>query len=135
MKNKVDIHSLNGVELAYMGDAVYHQAVRYHLLLLGYKKVNELHEKATTYVSAHAQASALHHLLDIEELTTEELAVTRRGRNAKSGTPPKSADVSTYRHATAFEALLGYLFLQEEYERLNQLCAIAFAQIEQEGKE
>ncbi|TDQ34690.1 Mini-ribonuclease 3 [Aureibacillus halotolerans] len=135
MTKAIDIMSLNGVTLAYMGDAVYDQVVRHHLLELGLEKVNDLHKTATTYVSANAQAFILFRLIENDMLTNEERAVVRRGRNAKSGAPPKSADVQTYRHATGFEALLGYLYLNEENERLKQLCAQAFSFIEQrDGK-
>ncbi|GAB6158615.1 ribonuclease III domain-containing protein [Desulfotomaculum varum] len=109
--------------LAYLGDAVYELAVRRFLIAQGVTKVNRLHREAVKYVRAGAQARALFALED--KLSEQELAVIRRGRNAKSGVPPKGADVVEYRHATALEALLGYLYLQGNGERINEIIGLA----------
>lgn len=116
-----DARQMNSLALAYMGDAIYELYVRRHLLELGKVKPNQLHREATRYVSAKAQASLLYQMIETGFLTEEELAVVKRGRNAKSGTVPKNTDVQTYRHSTAFEALVGLLFLTGEEERLAEI--------------
>lgn len=130
---KIDEKQLNSLALAYMGDAVYEMYVRRHLLQSGKVRPNQLHKEATHYVSAKAQAKTLHAFLKQNLLSDEETAVVRRGRNAKSGTIPKNTDVQTYRYSTAFEALIGYLFLAEEEMRMEELIETAFAFIEEGG--
>ncbi|EDL62622.1 Mini-ribonuclease 3 [Bacillus sp. SG-1] len=117
----IDAKQMNALALAYMGDAVYETYVRQYLLQSGRLKPNHLHRAATGYVSAKAQAAALKRLSDSDLLSEEEKAIVRRGRNAKSGTIPKNTDVQTYRYSTAFEALIGYLFLQSRKDRLEEL--------------
>lgn len=112
---------INALALAYIGDAVIELHVREHLLKSGYVKPNGLHNEAIRYVSAKGQARFLFNLLEQMELTEEEQGVVRRGRNAKSSTVPKNTDVQTYRYGTAFEALIGYLYLMGRNERLSQL--------------
>ncbi|TCN19380.1 Mini-ribonuclease 3 [Mesobacillus foraminis] len=129
----VDEKQLNSLALAYMGDAVFEKYVRLHLLRSGKVKPHKLHKEATNYVSAKAQAKIIHALMDKGDLSEEELAVVRRGRNAKSGTVPKNTDVQTYRYSTAFEALLGYLFLAGREERLQELVDAAFGIVEEGG--
>ena len=106
-QNKVNEKLLNSLALAYMGDAVLETYVRYHLLQNGQVKPNLLHKEATQYVSAKAQSSVLHQMIEEGFFLEEEIAILKRGRNAKSGTVPKNTDVQTYRYSTAFEALLG----------------------------
>lgn len=131
--NDADVKQLNALALAYMGDAVLEQAVREHLIRSGRVKPNTLHNEATRYVSAKAQAYILKTMMEKEWLTEEEEAVMRRGRNAKSGSVPKNTDVLTYRHSTAFEAVLGYLYLRSEQARLSELLKFAIDLID--GKE
>lgn len=126
-----DVDQLNGLALAYMGDAVYEQAVREHLLRSGRVKPNTLHRQATTFVSAKAQAMVLKRLTEEGFLTEEELAVMRRGRNAKSGSVPKNTDVQTYNFSTAFEAVLGWLYLKERQERVDEIVRYAIEIIEE----
>jgi ribonuclease III family protein len=116
-----DIKQLNGTTLAYMGDAVMEQFVREHLIRNGQVKPNKLHVSATKFVSAKAQAGMVVQLLEENFFTEEEVAVIKRGRNANQGTVPKNTDVQTYRHATSFEAIIGYLYLLNEHERLKAL--------------
>ena len=127
-----DVKQLNALALAYMGDAVLEQKVREHLLLAGRVKPNTLHKEATKYVSAKAQAVVVHRMIEEGFLTEEELAVFRRGRNAKSGTVPKNTDVQTYRNSSGFEAVLGYLFLVKQVERANDIIDYAISIIEQQ---
>ena len=128
--NKIDEKQLNSLALAYMGDAVFEIYVRKHLIQYGGVRPNHLHREATHYVSAKAQSQIIHQFLEGEELTEEEIAVVKRGRNAKSGTVPKNTDVQTYRFSTAFEALLGYLFLSGKEERLEEIIVKAFQIVE-----
>ncbi|MCM3164487.1 Mini-ribonuclease 3 [Metabacillus litoralis] len=128
-----DSKLLNSLALAYIGDAVYEIYVRHYLLAKGNIRPNQLHNQAKRFVSAKAQASTIHHFFSLEFLTEEEQAVLRRGRNAKSGTIPKNTDVQTYRYSTAFEALIGHLYLEKEHERLEELIQKSFTFID--GKE
>ncbi len=110
---------LNPLALAYVGDAVYEMYIRQYLLSLANHRPHHLHRQATRFVSAKAQAKALQLWLPL--LTEEEADIVKRGRNAKSGTVPKNADVQEYRHATAFECLIGYLYCKQQFERLRTL--------------
>ena len=125
-----DVKQLNALALAYMGDAVLEQKVREHLLLAGRVKPNTLHKEATKYVSAKAQAFVVHRMMDESFLTEEELAVFRRGRNAKSGTVPKNTDVQTYRNSSGFEAVLGSLYLRQELDRVNEIVNYTIKSVE-----
>lgn len=130
-ENKIDEKQLNSLALAYMGDAVFETYIRHHLIQNGRVKPHLLHKEATWYVSAKAQSMIIHELIDFDSLTEEELAVVRRGRNAKSGSVPKNTDVQTYRYSTAFESLIGYLFLSERKERMEELITISIRLVEE----
>ena len=130
---KNDVDQLNALALAYMGDAVYEQAIREHLLRSGRAKPNILHRQSTTFVSAKAQAMVLKRITEEGFLTEAELAIMRRGRNAKSGSVPKNTDVQTYNFSTAFEAVLGWLYLKEEQARLNEIISYAIEIVEELG--
>lgn len=104
--------------LAYLGDAIYEMIVRTMVCSGKDTKVNELHNKTIRYVKAKAQSEMMNTLLPL--LNEEELSIYKRGRNTKSAVP-KSAEVSEYRRATGFEALLGYLYLQKRYDRIVEL--------------
>lgn len=127
----IDEKQLNSLALAYLGDAVFENYIRYHLIQIGKVRPHQLHREATGYVSAKAQAEIIHQMMGQSLLSEEELAVVRRGRNAKSGTVPKNTDVQTYRYATAFEALIGYLFLAKREPRLEELIEIAIRLVEE----
>jgi ribonuclease-3 family protein len=114
---------LPALVLAYVGDAVYELAVRSHLVGSGMTRVNRLHDEAVKYVHAGAQAKIVRELEGI--LTAEETAVIRRGRNAKSPHTPRSAGVIDYRQSTAFECLIGYLYLKGDTTRLEEILALA----------
>lgn len=128
---KEDVKQLNALALAYMGDAVLEQRVREHLLRMGRVKPNTLHREATKYVSAKAQSMVIYRLLEENYLTEEELAVFKRGRNAKSGTIPKNTDVQTYRNSSGFEAVLGSLYLLGQLDRVNEMINYAITIVEQ----
>lgn len=121
----VPVNLLSPVVLAYIGDAVFEIYIRQRLVAGYSRKPNELHRAATRYVSAAAQARLLQRWQPL--LTEEEADIVRRGRNTKSGQPPKNADPGDYRHATALECLVGYLYYRGEKERLEQLVELAFA--------
>ena len=121
----VPVHLLSPIVLAYVGDAVFEIYVRQTLVAGKSRKPHELHRAATGYVSAAAQAKLLQ--LWTPLLTEEEADIVRRGRNTKSGQPPKNADPADYRHATALECLVGYLYYKGEQERLERLIGMAFS--------
>ncbi|MFT9850430.1 Mini-ribonuclease 3 [Aneurinibacillus sp. REN35] len=123
-----DPRQLNALTLAYMGDAVLEIRVRQHLIAAGEVKPNLLQRASIGYVSAKAQADIVMGIW--ERLTEEEQAVLKRGRNAKSATMPKNAHVSDYRLSTGFEALLGFLYLTEQTERLDEVLSYALDWVE-----
>ena len=112
---------LNGLALAYMGDAVFEVAIRDYLLGTGKTKPNQLHQTATRYVSAKAQAAMIAEMLEVDLLTEEETSYYKRGRNSKINTKAKNTDIQTYLHSTGFEALMGFLYLTKQQERLDTL--------------
>ena len=115
--------SLPALTLAYLGDTVYDLYVRTTLAETLRLPMRALHLEAAKHVCAAGQANAYRRIAD--ELTESEQAAFRRGRNAHSGTVPKHADVRDYRVATGFEALLGYLYLRGEDERIGELMRLA----------
>lgn len=131
-----DHKQLNGLALAYVGDAVYEVYIRDFLVESGQTRPNTLHKMATHYVSAKAQAMLMEKMLAEAVLTEEEELFYRRGRNAKSHTSAKNADITTYRIATGFESLMGYLHLTEQKERLDELVNWCIEKVgeENEGK-
>ena len=120
--NTIDAKQMNPIVLAYIGDVVFSMYIRLRLLPAS-SHVRVLNDLGMKYVSAVCQSLAMERLE--EGLNAEEKQVFHRGRNAKS-TVPKSASVHQYRMATAFEALLGYLFLEEHEERLEELLDASF---------
>jgi ribonuclease-3 family protein len=114
---------MSPIALAYVGDAVFELLVRQHLAARPNHKPDELHRGAVRFVSAKAQRALLEKLQP--HLTEEEAEVVRRGRNAKSGSPPKGADMSDYRHATALECLFGWLYYAGRYGRMAELLRMA----------
>ncbi|WP_305767443.1 Mini-ribonuclease 3 [Candidatus Epulonipiscium viviparus] len=116
--------------LAYIGDAVYEIVVRDYIIKKANAPVNQLHKATKQYVKASGQAKMYHKIKDI--LTAEELAVLKRGRNAKSASSPKNGDIREYRLATGVEALVGFLYLNNEIERLANIMEIGIAEIERE---
>lgn len=114
-----DLRTYSPLTLAYIGDSVYELVIRTLLVSCGNTPVNQLHHKATQMVKASAQAQMIRKLEPL--LTEEERAVYRRGRNAHSPTMAKHATMSDYRHATGFEALIGYLYLGGKETRMLEL--------------
>ncbi len=114
-----DVRAYSPLTLAYIGDAIYDLVIRSVVVERANRSANDLHKKTTRYVKAEAQAKMILALL--EELTLEEEAVYKRGRNAKSYTTAKNASMSDYRKATGFEALMGFLYLTGQMDRLLYL--------------
>ena len=124
--------ALSALGMAHLGDGVYELMVRSWLILHGFGKKNNLHRETVSRVRASYQAQALKRIEGM--LTGEETAVAHRGRNAHVGNIPKNASRSEYSHATALEALFGYLYLNGKRERLNELFeAIMKEEVEQDA--
>ena len=121
-----DLRSYSPLTLAYIGDGVYELIIRTILVKKGNCPVNRLHKKASSLVKAGAQ-SAIMKVIE-GELTPEELSVYRRGRNAHSPTMAKHATMADYRRATGFEALMGYLYLKEDYTRMLTLVRMGIGE-------
>ena len=121
-----DLRSYSPLTLAYIGDGVYELIIRTILVKKGNCPVNRLHKKASSLVKEGAQ-SAIMEVIE-EELTPEELSVYRRGRNAHSPTMAKHATMADYRRATGFEALMGYLYLKEDYTRMLTLVRMGIGE-------
>lgn len=118
-ENKHSARSYSPLALAYIGDGVYEMFIRTHVIAKGNAPVNKLHKASRDLVRASAQAQ-IYHVIEAH-LTEEEAQVLRRGRNAKSVSAPKNADITEYRHATGLEALIGYLYIDGQIERINEL--------------
>ena len=118
--DKIKLITMSPLVLEYLGDTVYESYIREHLIRQNInRKVNNLHKLAIQYSKAKAQATIIHELED--ELTEEEMKIFKRGRNQKSHTAPKNAEIIHYKYATGFEALIGYLYLSEDKERLEYI--------------
>ncbi|WP_349516084.1 Mini-ribonuclease 3 [Leuconostoc suionicum] len=128
--HNLNYKQMNGLSLAYIGDAIYELEVRRHLLSLGLTKVNELQRRSKHYVSAKAHAALFEQMMVTNILTDDELDYFKRGRNAKSHTKAKNTDVITYRISTGVEALFGYLYMSEQHERILELMTWIFEQVE-----
>ena len=116
---KVLDYPYSPLTLAYIGDGIYELVIRSIVVERANRSANDLHKKTTRYVKAPAQSAMIEALLP--ELTEDEEAVYRRGRNAKSYTTAKNASVADYRRATGFEALMGYLYLTGQIDRMLEL--------------
>ena len=120
--NRTELITMSPLVLAYLGDTVFESHIREYLITKNInKKVNDLHKSAVKYVNAKAQATIIHNIEN--QLTEDELRIYKRGRNQKSHTSPKNADIIDYKHATGFEALIGYLYLDKNYERLEYIIS------------
>lgn len=119
---EVDVHSYSPLTLAYIGDSIYDLIIKILVINQGNRQVNKLHKETSMYVQASTQSLMMRAMQ--EELTEEEHAVYKRGRNAKSVSPAKNQSITDYRRATGFEALLGYLYLKKEWKRMLDLVKI-----------
>ena len=126
----VDVQTTSPLILAYIGDCLYDLAVREYVVSNFPGVVNAVNQKKTTFVCAHAQSEIMGYLIGQGVLTDEEMSVYRRGRNQKSATHSKNSSIQEYRRATGFEALIGYLYLTEQYERMIDLEAIGITHLQ-----
>ena len=130
----VDTLSYSPLVLAYIGDCVYDLIIKSMVINAGNRQVQKLHQATSRYVQASAQSFMMRAMQ--EQLTEEEHAVYKRGRNAKSISPAKNQSITDYRRATGFEALIGYLYLNKQYERLLVLIKIGLDSLEEnQGEE
>lgn len=121
---------LNGVTLAYLGDAVYEVYIRKYLLSKGITKVNSLQKQATNFVSAKAQAALIMLMEEENYLSEQEYQIYKRGRNAKVYTKAKNTSIVTYHMSTGFEAVFGYLSLMEKKDRIDELAQWCIEKVE-----
>lgn len=126
----VDANQYSPLTLAYLGDCVYEIVVRTLLVHQGNAPVDKLNRRASTLAKAATQAQMAAAVFD--NLTEEEQAILKRGRNAKSYTMAKNATVSEYRRATGFETLIGWLYLKERYDRMAQIIRMGFEALDAE---
>lgn len=112
---------MNILTLAYLGDGVYEIYIREYLVKKGIVKVNDLQKNATTYVSARGQAGFLKTMIDNDFFTELEKSIIYRARNNKGKSHPKNTDILTYKHATGLEALIGYLYLENNIDRIKEI--------------
>ena len=123
----VDIRTYSPLALAYIGDGIYDLIIRSLVVAKGNTRAGELHRRTSQIVKAHTQAEMIDVLLP--RLNEEEADVYRRGRNAKSPTMAKNATMTDYRKATGFEALMGWLYLRDEFARLVELVKIGVEEL------
>ena len=117
-----EINLLSPLTWAYVGDSVFELYIRTHLVNKTNLKPHKLHIEAINYVKAKAQAEFLKKIEEI--LTDEEKEIVRRGRNTQNHHLPKNSNVQEYMHATAFEALIGFLYLTKKYKRLEEILKL-----------
>lgn len=125
---EVDVRAYSPLTLAYIGDAVYDVIIRTVVVERSNRPANELHKRTSSFVKAQTQAEMIDALMPF--LSEEEEAVYKRGRNAKSYTSAKNASIGDYRKATGFEALVGYLYLQDRTERVLELVKTGLESID-----
>jgi len=118
----VEVRSYSPVALAYMGDSVYEMVIRTWVMNKGNRAAAKMHKATKDFVNAYTQSDFYYSVQPY--LSEEEMDVMRRGRNAKVGRAPKNTKLSTYKHATGFEALIGYLYLENKWDRLLELMDI-----------
>lgn len=124
IKQNMELEEINIIDyspltLAYIGDGIYEIIVRTMIVDEANRQVNKIHKAASNLVKAETQAKMIHFIMD--DLTEEEIKIYKRGRNAKAVTRAKNASMSDYRTATGFEALMGWLYLTEQSERMMEL--------------
>ncbi len=127
----VDIRTYSPLTLAFIGDGIYDLVIRSIIVGRGNTRASQLHQHTSHLVKAHTQSEMLHTILPV--LSEEELGVYKRGRNAKSPTMAKNATMGDYRRATGFEALMGYLYLTDQMDRLLELVKIGLDGLQEEN--
>lgn len=124
----LDVRMMNPLKLAFLGDAIYEAYIRTYLISQFVLTPHEMSKKAKQYVNANAQATAVHRLKD--SFSEDEWQMIKRGRNQKSNTVPKNALLSDYRYATGYEALIGYLYLTGQKERIYEIVHLTIKAID-----
>lgn len=122
-------HTYSPLALAYIGDSIYDLIIRTLIMNNGSKAVGKMHKEASGFVNANTQGQMYHAVTPF--LTEDEMSVMKRGRNANSGRKPKNANMSNYKHATGFEALLGHLYITGKVDRVVELIKIGIDDMEE----
>jgi ribonuclease-3 family protein len=117
----MQVINMNALTLAYIGDAIYEVYIRKYLVDKGIVKVNDLQKNAVNYVSAKNQSRFLKEMIDNNFFNEQEISVIMRARNNKGSSHPKNTDIITYKHATALEAVIGYLYLDNQKNRIDEI--------------
>ena len=126
---EVDVREYSPLTLAYIGDSVYDLVIKSLVVNKGNKQVQKLHKETSSFVQASAQSLMMRAMQEV--LTDEERAVYKRGRNAKSVSPAKNQSITDYRRATGFEALMGYLYLTKQWNRMIDLIKVGLDSLEE----
>ena len=124
----MNLLEINALVLAYLGDTIYENYVRKFLINKGIPNVDQLQKEAISYVSAKRQAYYLQEMMNRNFLKEDELDVVKRARNYKTTSHPKNCDIITYKYATGLEALIGYLDLSKNKERIDEIMNFIFIQ-------
>jgi len=127
--NEIEVNQISPLVWAYVGDSVYEQYIRNYLVTNTKYKPHKLHVEATKFVKAAAQSRILEKLEN--DLTEEEKDVVRRTRNTKNHHLPKNSNIQEYMYATAFEGLIGYLYLTKQEQRLKEILAISVKKLDE----
>ena len=112
---------INSLVLAYLGDTIYEDYIREYLIKSGIGNVNDLQKESIKYVSANAQSEILKKLINENFFSNDEIEIIKRARNHKVISHPKNCDIITYKYATGFEALIGYLKLEDKIDRIEEI--------------
>lgn len=121
----------NGESLAYVGDAIYELKIREYILDKGYQDVNKLHKYAVKFTSGESQSQIIDYLIKNDLLTEEEINYFKRGRNSNHSKNRRSISVISYKKATGFEAMIGYLYLSNQHSRLEEVLGLVIKIIEE----
>ena len=121
----------NGETLAYVGDASYELRIREYILSTGYQDVNKLHKYAVKFTSGENQAKIIDYLIKENLITEEEISYFKRGRNSGHSKNRRSISVISYKKATGFEAMIGFLYLSKNQERLSRIIDIIIQVVEE----
>ena len=127
----IDLQVISNQTLAFIGDSVHNLYIRTYLASKSNIQTGVLHSRSIRYVSAKAQSKVIDNIMEI--LTEEEITIYKRGRNTNVGSISKHADVLEYKKATGYEALIGYLYINKNIHRLEELIKISIEIIEESG--
>ncbi len=119
----MNLNQINPLVMAYIGDAIYEVKMREKLIKKGINKVNELQKECTKYVSAKGQSNIIMQFIQNNILTEDELEIYKRGRNTKTNSHPSNTNIVIYKQATGFETLFGYLYLNDDTNRIDELIS------------